>query len=314
MRSGSPVLQLPSGRAGPNGSTVARRVVEPDRVHAELPGLSHPERGRLPGRDAGRVRAAGPVAPSRRPCRALHDRWSRSASGGLGHLCRLSRDLLRVGDLERPRAKAGTNGLSACGFVLRRGARLALSRVQERRDGGSDRPAHAPSRLDNRSPTGEQIAGFDVQHDGTLAVLLGRNTTGRDLLAWRALGGVLKRSSVAVAVPPTSAAVRFVGGRLVFVSPRSGSRTVLVSMDLDRHVRTIAAFGGSVEQVGGIDASLQTVTWSSRLITATRTDCPPPGELRPCRLLKSGVETVWAAGLSAGAPRVVASWPFADAS
>jgi hypothetical protein len=164
------------------------------------------------------------------------------------------------------------------------------------------------------TPTGEQIAAFDVQHDGTLAVVVGRNTTGRDLLAWRSPGGVLKRTSVAVVVPPTSAAVCFVGGRLVFVSPRSGSRTALVSMDLRRRTRTIAGFGGSVEQVGGIDASLHTVTWSSRLITGTRTDCPPPGELRPCRLLKSGVETVWAAGLYAGAPRVVARWSFADSA
>jgi hypothetical protein len=170
------------------------------------------------------------------------------------------------------------------------------------------------NRLVSTTASGEQIAGFDVEADGALAILLGRNTTGRDVLAWRALGGVLKRTPVAVAVPPTSAAVRFIGGRFVFVTPRPASRSELISMDLRGRRRNIAGFGGAVEQVGGFDASLHTVTWSSRLITATRTDCPPPGELRPCRLLKSGVETVWAAGLSAGAPRVVARWAFADAS
>jgi len=79
-------------------------------------------------------------------------------------------------------------------------------------------------------------------------------------------------------------------------------------------VHTLARFKRPVEQAGGIDATQTSVTWASRRITSTRTDCPPPGQGRPCVLLKSGVETVWVAGLASGPARVVARWAFTDST
>lgn len=163
-------------------------------------------------------------------------------------------------------------------------------------------------------PPNTPIAAFDVQADGKLATVLGPGADGRTELAWRAPGtGVLHRLRLTAVLSVAGPAVRLVGDRIVFVSPGSGSSSRLVSADLLGHVHTHARFTRTVEQAGGIDTSLQSVTWASRLITSTRVDCPPPGQGRPCRLLKSGVETVWVANLTTGAPRVAGRWTFADA-
>jgi hypothetical protein len=105
-----------------------------------------------------------------------------------------------------------------------------------------------------------------------------------------------------------------VGDRIVVVSPGTGSGSELVSTDLGGSVRRLAHFTKSVEQVGGFDASVKSVTWASRRITHTSVDCPPPGQGRPCRLLKSGVATIWVASTDSGPPRAVERWSFADAN
>ena len=164
-------------------------------------------------------------------------------------------------------------------------------------------------------PPSEPIAAFDVQADGKLAVVLGPTADRRAALAWRAPGAsALHRLQLRVAVPFAGPAVRLASDRVVVVSPGTEPTSELVSADLLGRVRTLARFSRSVEQAGGIDASEQSVTWASRRITSTRVDCPPPGQYRPCRLLKSGVETVWVAGLASGAPRAVARWAFGDAA
>jgi hypothetical protein len=163
-------------------------------------------------------------------------------------------------------------------------------------------------------PPNEPIAAFDVQADGKLALVLRPAAGGAASLAWRApVTGVLHRLRLLVVLPFAGPAVRLAGDRLVAVVSGPGSTTELVSADLRGRVRTLARFTTSVEQAGGIDATEQSVTWASRRITSTRVDCPPPGQGRPCRLLKSGVETIWLAGTTSGLARAVARWVFTDA-
>jgi hypothetical protein len=154
----------------------------------------------------------------------------------------------------------------------------------------------------------EPIAAFDVQADGKLALVLRPAAGASAVVAWRAPGAGALHRLLPVDLPFAGPAVRLVADRIVVVSAQSE----LVSADLRGHVHTLARFTPPVEQVGGIDATASSVTWASRRITSKRTDCPPPGQGRPCRLLKSGVETVWVAGLTSGAPRIAARWAFTD--
>jgi hypothetical protein len=123
----------------------------------------------------------------------------------------------------------------------------------------------------------------------------------------------LHRLRLPVLLSTAGPTVRLAGDRIVALSPGTGSSSELVSTDLRGRVRRLARFTTTVEQVGGFDASERNVTWASRRITHTSVDCPPPGQGRPCRQLKSGVATVWVAGTS-GPPRAVERWSFTDAN
>jgi hypothetical protein len=192
---------------------------------------------------------------------------------------------------------------------------LAGSRLASRNGGSVDVVDLGTLRLVYRTaaPPLEPIAAFDVQADGKLALVLGPASDGRAALAWRAPGAAsLQRLPLRIVLPALGPAVRLVGDRIVTVAAGPGFSSELVVADLHGHVRTLARFAAPVEQAGAIDASADRVTWASRRITSTHVDCPPPGQGRPCRLLKSGTETVWVAGLTSGAPRPVARWAFAD--
>ena len=154
----------------------------------------------------------------------------------------------------------------------------------------------------------EPIAAFDMQADGKLGLVLRPAAGASAVVAWRAPGAGALHRLLPVDLPFASPAVRLVADHIVAVSASSK----LVSADLLGHVHMLARFTAPVEQVGGIDATQNSVTWASRRITSKRTDCPPPGQGRPCMLLKSGVETVWVAGLTSGAPRIAARWAFTD--
>jgi hypothetical protein len=164
-------------------------------------------------------------------------------------------------------------------------------------------------------PPGEPIAAFDVQADGAVALVLGPAANGRATVAWRAPGTpALHRLPLHALLTTNGPSVRIVSDRIVFeaaVGPSSASQ--LAVADLHGHVRVLARFSASLEQAGEFDAENHRVTWASRHITGTRVDCPPPGQGRPCRLLKSGIETIWLAGLSSGAPQPIARWAFTDA-
>ncbi len=173
------------------------------------------------------------------------------------------------------------------------------------------------------APLLEPIAAFDVQADGKLAVVLGQAPDGRASLAWRAPGVAgLHRLRLRIVLPAQGPAVRLVGDRIVTVAAGPLGTSELVVAGLHGQVRTLARFSApgtqapgkqaGVEQAGAIDASASRVTWASRRITSRREDCPPPGQGRPCRLLETGTETIWVAGLTSGAPRPVARWAFTD--
>ncbi len=201
-------------------------------------------------------------------------------------------------------------GVSCCDIAL------AGSYLAWRSGGGVDVLDLRRRRLAYRAeaPPGEPIAAFDVQADGKLALLLGPGSDGRTNLAWRSSGSAtLHRLGPRVALPPSGPALRLVGGRIVVEAARTGAPTELVVTDLAGRVHVLARFAAPVEQTGALDATADRVTWASRRITGTDVDCPPPGQARPCRLLKSGVETVWLATPTGGAPRAIARWAFTDA-
>ena len=164
------------------------------------------------------------------------------------------------------------------------------------------------------APPREPIAAFDVQADGKLALLLGPTRDGRVTLGWRAPGkATLHRLTLRVALPPAGPALRLIGDRIVTEVVEAGGATELVLADLAGRVNVLARFAAPVEQSGAIDATSDRVTWASRQITSSRVDCPPPGQGRPCRVLKSGIETIWLANLSTRTPRPIARWFFTDA-
>lgn len=164
------------------------------------------------------------------------------------------------------------------------------------------------------APPEEPILAFDVQADGKLALLLGPTSDGRVTLAWRTPDtAALHRLKLRVALPLAGPALRLIGDRIVTETAEASGATELVLADLTGRVYPLARFAAPVEQSGVIDATSNRVTWASRQITSSRVDCPPPGQGRPCRLLKSGIETIWLANLTTRTPRPIARWAFTDA-
>jgi hypothetical protein len=161
---------------------------------------------------------------------------------------------------------------------------------------------------------GEPIVAFDVQADGKLALLLGPTRGGRLTLAWRTPGtATLHRLRLRVAAPPAGPRLRLIGDHILTDAVDPAGATELVLTDLTGRVNVLARFAAPVEQTGAIDATTERVTWASQQITNRRVDCPPPGQGRPCRVLKSGIETVWLANLTERTPRPIARWIFTNA-
>jgi hypothetical protein len=261
---------------------------------------------------------AGPPRGSLRPLGAPE----RCVAGGPGRRLAVSGALVALlelrcdGDVETVIAREGSrvlverHGVSCCDVSLG-GSYLAW------RSGSAvdvlDLRTH---RLAYRAeaPPGEPIAAFDVQADGKLALLLGPTRNGRVTLAWRTSGrATLHRLRLRVALQPVGPALRLIGDRVVTEAAEAGGATELVLTDLTGRVNVLARFTASVEQSGAIDATSDRVTWASRQITSSHVDCPPAGQGRPCRLLKSGIETIWLANLTTQTPRPIARWAFTNA-
>jgi hypothetical protein len=167
---------------------------------------------------------------------------------------------------------------------------------------------------------GAPIAAFDVQADGTLAMLVGRQPDGHATVVWRrAAHPTLHRLQLMAVVTAHPPSLRLVGDRLVLETAPHASPTdnvassALVVADLAGRERVLARFSGRVEQVGGFDATASAVTWASRRISRTRLDCPPSAQGAACLIRKTGVLSVWRAGIAGGHAHAVGGWTFKDA-
>jgi hypothetical protein len=167
-------------------------------------------------------------------------------------------------------------------------------------------------------PAGASIAAFDVQADAKFAMLVGRQPDGHVTVAWRsAADPTLHPLQLAPVLPGNQPRLRLIGDRLVLETAPPATptdnvpRSALVVSDLAGRTRVLARFSGRLEQVGSLDASTRTVTWSSRRITRTRLDCPPPRQ--GCTVKKTGTLTIWQAETAGGPIHAVARWAFTDA-
>jgi hypothetical protein len=216
------------------------------------------------------------------------------------------------------------NGLEVELRDARAGFRVVLSRPADCCDvalagsflawldrGGLDVLDVRTSRVVHRFTVGAatRIVSFDVGADGAVAFVATPASGGEPELVWRSALGRIWRTSYPLGNPPVA---RVAGKRLIVERVAAGARTELVALGGGGPGRILARFGGPVEQVGGLDASNGRIVWASRRIRSTRTDCPPPGQGRPCVLLKSGVTSIWLADLASGSPRAIVRWAFAD--
>jgi hypothetical protein len=196
---------------------------------------------------------------------------------------------------------------------------LAGTMLAWRSDGAVDVFDLATRRLRFRAapPAGAPITAFDVQADGKLAMLVGRQPDGHTTIAWRsAADPTLHPLQLAAVLPAHQPGLRLVGDRVVLETAPPATptdnvpRSALVVSDLAGRTRVLARFSGRLEQVGGFDATPRTVTWASRRITRTRLDCPPPRQA--CMVTKTGTLTIWQAGTAGGPIHAVARWAFTD--
>jgi hypothetical protein len=105
--------------------------------------------------------------------------------------------------------------------------------------------------------------------------------------------------------------VHIAGDRIVyhrFLTPTSSALSVV---DLAGRARTIARFAPPLRP-GQFDYDGRRVAWASDRVTATRVDCPPPGQGRPCVMRETGVTTIRVRRVDDARARVVARLHFDD--
>jgi hypothetical protein len=154
--------------------------------------------------------------------------------------------------------------------------------------------------------------GFDLQLDGKLAVAyrpveVGR--TGATRVAW------FSRSEPRAHALPLcgrSTRIRIAGERIALERYVTATTSALVVADLAARTRTVARFAPPVRLRGGFDFDGRRIAWASDRVTATREDCPPPGQGRPCILRETGTTSVWLRPRLEAVPRRVARLSFDD--
>ncbi len=154
--------------------------------------------------------------------------------------------------------------------------------------------------------------GFDLQPDGKLAVahrLVEFARTGPTTIAW--FSPSAPRPHL-LAQRGTTTSVRIAGDRIAFERFLTPTESSLVIADLAGHTQTVALFTPPVRLRSGFDFDGHHIAWASDRVTATRVDCPPPGQGRPCVRRESGVTSIWLRAAAGGTRRVIARLPFAD--
>ncbi len=154
--------------------------------------------------------------------------------------------------------------------------------------------------------------GFDLQQDGKVAVayrLVEVARAGPTAIAW------LSPSSPRVHVLPlrgSDTRIRIGDDRIVFdrfVKPR---KSVLVVANLAGRAEAVAGFAPPVRIRTGFDFDGQHIAWASDRVTASRVDCPPPGQARPCVRRQTGITSIWFRAARGGTPRLIVRLPFVD--
>jgi hypothetical protein len=154
--------------------------------------------------------------------------------------------------------------------------------------------------------------GFDLQPDGKLAVayrLVEFARTGPTTIAW------FSPSAPSPHVLPlrgTSTRVRIADDRITFerfLTPKASSLDIA---NLAGRAQTVARFAPPVQLRSGFDFDGHHIAWASHRITATRVDCPPPGQERPCVRRETGVTSIWLRPAAGGTRKLIARLPFAD--
>jgi len=175
-----------------------------------------------------------------------------------------------------------------------------------------DRLARRTSYSTRIGPEGIDVdLGFDLQRDGKLAVsyrLVEFARAGPATIAWRSLSST-RLHLLNLRARDTRLVIA--GSRIAFERYVTGKSGALVVADLAGRARTIARFAPP-RRLRDFDFDGRRVTWASDRVTRTRTDCPPPGQGRPCVQRESGMTTIWLQAFPTGKPRVLARLPFVD--
>jgi len=154
--------------------------------------------------------------------------------------------------------------------------------------------------------------GFDLQQDGKVAVAYRPVELARAVptfIAW------LSPSSPGVHMLPfrgSDTHIRIGGDHIVFDRFVNPSKSVLVVAGLRGGAETVAGFTPPTRTRTGFDFDGQHVAWASDRVTASRVDCPPAGEARPCVRRETGVTSIWFRAARGGTPRLIARLPFFD--
>jgi hypothetical protein len=159
---------------------------------------------------------------------------------------------------------------------------------------------------------GPSELGFGLQRDGKVAVAyrpLGSAGTRTATIAW--FSPVTKRPHV-LAIRGADTRIRIADDHIAVDRYLTPKTSALVVAGLDGRTQTVARFASPVRLRSGFDLDGGRIVWASDRVTATRVDCPPPGQGRPCVRVESGTTTLWLRTLSGGARLALDRLPFVD--
>ena len=159
---------------------------------------------------------------------------------------------------------------------------------------------------------GASELGFDLQRDGKIAVAyrpLGSPGTRTVTIAW--FSPATKRPHV-LALRGADTRIRIADDHIALERYLSPKRSALVVAGLGGGMQTVARFASPFRLRSGFDFDGRRIVWASDRVTATRVDCPPPGQGRPCVRVESGTTTLRLRVLSGGAPLAIDRLAFVD--
>jgi hypothetical protein len=154
--------------------------------------------------------------------------------------------------------------------------------------------------------------GLDLQLDGKLAVayrLTEFAQAGPTTIAW--FSPSAPRPHL-LPLHGRDTFVRLADDRIAVERFLTTKTSALVVADLTGRARTVTRFAPPTRLHSGFDFDGRRIAWASDHITATREDCPPPQQGRPCVVRETGVTKMWLRATTAGASRLVARLPFVD--